>query len=157
MINDNIFEFIKEKVAKLSEMGIDVYNLELDHFGYQCSTKEKYEIEKEQSRNIGELKHEAIVNERRVAIFELKCPIQFGTYLLSGFELIEPKPNQVCEDRIDHIEFILKESFEDFMKKHPNVNWDTKAIDRKPFARLNIPFEDGTSVKFHKDNILKEY
>lgn len=156
MINDNVFEFIKSRVEKLTELGVDVSNLELDHFGYQTSSKKDYEKEREDSKKIGELKAESIVGERRVAIYELKCPIQFGNFLLSGFELIEPMPNQKTTSYLEHFEFVIQESFDDFMKKYPNIDWELRAKDRKVFPKIGIIFEDKTRVLFHPQNILKE-
>lgn len=156
MINDNVFEFIKSRVEKLTELGVDVSNLELDHFGYQTSSKKDYEKEREDSKKIGELKAESIVGERRVAIYELKCPIQFGSYLLSGFEIIEPMVEQKCKSELNHFEFVLTEKFEDFIARYPKVNWNTTAMNRPEFPKVSYIFEDGTNIKFHPLNILKE-
>lgn len=155
IITEGLSDYIKKQLKELDTLGIDYSNLEMDHFAYQCSSKEDYEDKKESSKKIGALKSEAIVENRRVAIFENKCPIQVGNYMVSAFELVEPKEGQITESKLYHIEFIIP-SFEDFQKKYPNVNWDTRALNREQFSKLSIQLEDGNSIKFHLKNILEE-
>lgn len=155
IITEGLSEYISERLKELDSLGIDYSKLEMDHFAYQCSSKEDYEEKKESSKRVGELKKEVIVDNRRVAIFENKCPIQIGNYLVSAFELIEPKVGQTTASQLNHIEFIIP-SFDEFQKKYPNVNWDIRAVDRKEFPKLSIQLNNGNSIKFHLKNILEE-
>ncbi len=156
MVTNSLSQFIKSKLEYLDSLGIEYSGLELDHFGYQCSSTEDYNFLKEESKKIGELRNEAIVGGRHVAIFENKCPIQVGSHLVSGFELVEPKEGQECNSQLDHIEFVWKGTFESLLEKYPKITFDTTAKNRDEFPKVAIKLEDGTSIKFHLMNILQE-
>jgi predicted metalloenzyme YecM len=156
MITDNLEKFINEKLNQLNKLGVDVSDLELDHFGYQTSSKDDYEIKRIEVKTIAMLKSENIVRGRRVGIYKLNESHLYHHYRISGFELVEPSEGQKCNSQLDHLEFVLKNSFEDYIAKYPAVSWDTTAMNRPEFAKLTIKFEDGTSVKFHLKNIFEE-
>lgn len=155
LITVGLSDFISNKLEQLDKVGIDYSNLEMDHFAYQTSSKEDYESKKEECKKIGELIKESIVEDRRVAIFENKCPIQVGNYLVSAFELVEPKEGQIIESKLVHIEFVIP-SFDKFIEQYPNSNLDTSKVDRPEFPKISINSDDGTSIKFHTKNILLE-
>lgn len=157
MITNNLADFIKSKLEYLDSLGIDYSNLELDHFGYQASSTSDYNTLKEESKKIGELRHEAIVGGRHVAIFENKCPIQVGKFLVSGFELVEPKEGQVCNSHLDHIEIVWNGTFESLISTYPTAPFDTTVMNRSEYPKVSLLCEDGTSIKFHLKNILKEF
>jgi predicted metalloenzyme YecM len=156
MLTNNLTEFIQQKLDQLSLLNIDVSNLELDHFAFQCSSTQDYENLKPMAQDLGIILSENIVNGRRVGIYKLKKQIVYLNYNIVAFELVEPKENQICESKLDHIEFVLKESFQDFINKYPSVEWDTVAINREEFPKLTLKLEEGTSVKFHLKNIIEE-
>lgn len=156
MITDNLKTFIDSVLTNLKTIGVDVLDLELDHFGYQTSSKEDYESKKTAAQQIGKMESENIVNGRRVGIFRLNEPCLYKGFKISGFELVETRDGQVCESALEHLEFVLKGTFQDFMDKYPSVNWDTAALNRPEFAKLSLRFEDGSGVKFHLKNIFEE-
>jgi predicted metalloenzyme YecM len=135
---------------------ISVSDLELDHFGYQTSSKEDYDIKSDEVKAISKMKSENIVGWRRVGIYKLNTPYIYENYTVLGFELVEPREGQVCNSQLDHLEFVLNCSFEDYIAKNQFVLWDTTAMTRPEFAKLTIKFDDGTSVKFHLKNIFEE-
>jgi predicted metalloenzyme YecM len=156
MILKGIEKFISEKLSQLQALNIDVSGLELDHFGYQADSAADYEKLKAESDNLGIPRGESLVNGRRVCHFELNPHIKYQNYELSAFEIIEPKPGQKAKSRLDHIEFVLKEHFSGFLERHSGINWDLSAVNRTEFPKLTYKFPDGTSVKFHQENILEE-
>ena len=147
-------DFIKTKLEQLQKLGVDVSKLELDHFAYQTSSAADFDNLKQEAALTGILKREAIVNGRRVAIFELDEPIRQGNFSITAFELLEPKQGQVCDSKLDHIEFVLDVPFQEFIKKHAEVDWDISMIDREEFPKVAYKFKDGTGLKFHLINIL---
>jgi len=155
-ITSDLEFFVETKLSALADLGIDVSTLELDHFGYQTSSKEDYDNLKIPSNEIGDLISENIVNGRRVGIYRLKIPIRFQNYTILGFELVEPKEGQICSSHLDHIEMVLNESFESFIQKYPKTNWNFDAMNRPEFPKVSYFFDDGTSVKFHPLNIFEE-
>ena len=156
MITDNLQTFIDMKLKQLNDLKLEVTSLELDHFGYQTSSKEDYDIKTIEVSTIAERKSENIVGGRRVGIFKLNQPYKYNGFTILGFELVEPREGQVTESRSDHLEFVLPVTFEDYISNNTQVNWDTTAMNRPEFAKLSIKFEDGTSVKFHLKNIFEE-
>lgn len=156
MITDNLLPFIKQKLDLLQSQNINVTGLELDHFGYQTASKEDYDIKTNEVKSIAVMKSENIVGGRRVGIYKLNEPYIYENYTISGFELVEPRDGQVCISQLDHLEFVLLVSFEEYILSNPQVNWDTAAINRPEFAKLSVKFDDGTSVKFHLKNIFEE-
>ena len=156
MITDDLAIFINEKLNQLNDLIIDVSILELDHFGYQTSSKQDYEDKTTEVSSIAQRISENIVGGRRVGIYKLNQPYKHEQFTISGFELVEPKDGQITDSRLDHLEFVLPESFETFIAKNPLVNWDTTAMNRPEFAKLTVKFDDGSSVKFHLKNIFEE-
>jgi len=156
MITDNLQAFIDTKTKQLMDLTLDVSNMELDHFGYQTSSKEDYDTKTLEVSTIAERKSENIVGGRRVGIYKLNEPYKYKGFTILGFELVEPRDGQVTASRLDHLEFVLPVSFEDYIASNPQVDWDTRAMNRPEFAKLVVNFEDGTSVKFHLKNIFEE-
>lgn len=156
MITDNLQTFIDTKLKQLNDLKLDVTSLELDHFGYQTSSKEDYDTKTLEVSEIAERKSENIVGGRRVGIYRLNQPYKYNGFVISGFELVEPREGQVTDSSLDHLEFVLPVSFDDYVASNPQVDWDTTAMSRPEFAKLTVKFEDGTSVKFHLKNIFEE-
>jgi len=153
MITNNLSNFIS---TLISLVPFDVSELQLDHFAYQTSSMKDYDNLKKESLEIGVLVSENIVGGRRVGIFKFEKPIQSNGYEILGFELIEPKEGQVCKSELDHIEFVIPVSFDEYLHLHQDVDWNLSAKDRDEFPKLSLKFEDGKSVKFHTKDIFSE-
>ena len=156
MITDNLQAFIDIKFKQLTDLKLDVSNMELDHFGYQTSSKEDYDTKTTEVLTISERKSENIVGGRRVGIYKLNIPYKYKGYTILGFELVEPRGGQITDSRLDHLEFVLPVSFDEYVANNPRVDWDTTAMNRQEFAKLTVKFEDDTGVKFHLKNIFEE-
>ena len=126
MILDNYENFIQKILDKLSELGIDVSCLNMDHIGYQASSDEDYDNLASEFDAIGERVSENIVGGRRVGIYRLNTPLKHQQYTIEAIELYAPKNGQICLSGLEHAEFILLASFESFLKKYPLVPWDKK-------------------------------
>ena len=153
MITSNISNFIP---TLISQIPFDISNLQLDHFGYQTSSSLDYENLKKECLNIGELLSENIVSGRRVAIFKLNEPLLSNGFEILGFELVEPKEEQICDSELDHLEFVIPISFEEYIKLHKNVKWDMSTMNREAFPKIALKLNDGKSVKFHIKDIFEE-
>ena len=156
MITDSLQPFIKNKLEQLQKQNINVSDLELDHFGYQTASKEDYDTKTKDVNTIAIMKSENIVGRRRVGIYKLNNPYIYENYTVLGFELVEPREGQVCSSQLDHLEFVLNCSFDDYIAINTAVNWDTTTMTRPEFAKLTVKFDDGTSIKFHLKNIFEE-
>lgn len=149
MINLEYIRFIKIVLIKIKELGVDVSKMEMDHVGYQASSDEDYNQLTLEFNKIGKRLSEVIVGGRRVGIYKLNNPIRYMQYLIPEIELIAPKKDQVCPSALEHAEFVLKESFESFMKKYSNLPWDTSAISQLGFPLIKLRLDKDIQVKFH--------
>lgn len=156
MITDKLRTFIDSKLIQLADLKLDLSNMELDHFGYQTASKEDYNTKTIEVSSIAERISENIVGGRRVGIYKLHKKYEYKGFTISGFELLEPREGQITDSRLDHLEFVLPVKFEDYITSNPQIDWDTRAMNRPEFAKLTVNFEDGTSVKFHLKHIFEE-
>lgn len=155
MIQLNFTEFLNRLFQKLKSFNLDVTAMELDHIAYQASGKDDFENIKSNFLELGMLASEVIMDNRRVAVFKLHTPFKYQSYLIPALELIEPKMDQQAKSQLEHAEFVLKTSFEDFIKKYPDLNWDSSTMYRPKFPHLKLSLGDNLKVKFHKNPILE--
>jgi len=153
MILDNYEQFLDSLLKNVATQGIDVSDLEMDHIAYQASSKEDYESLKPEFDKISELIREFVVGGRHVSVYMLNTPLTFRNYIIRAIELIEPKEGVINPSALEHAEFVIKEDFDSFMKKYPNLDWDTSSKDRVDYAHLKLKLTDQTQVKFHRKNI----
>lgn len=154
MILDNYENFIKKILDKLNEMGVDVSSLNMDHIGYQASSDNDYDKLKSEFDEIGEKVSEEIVGGRRVGIYELNKPLRFRQYINTAIELIAPKAGQVCPSALEHVEFVI-DDFKTFMKKYPNIQFDTSAINQPDFPMIKLKLDNDLQAKFHLTPVLE--
>jgi len=154
MILDNYENFIKTVLDKLNELGINVSGLNMDHIGYQASSNEDYDNLKTEFDKLGEMASEEIVGGRRVGIYKLNKPLRFQQYISPAIELVAPKDGQVCPSALEHVEFVV-DGFENFMKKYPDIQWDTSAINQPDFPMIKLKLDKDIQVKFHLTPVLE--
>jgi len=154
MILDTYHSFISGILTGIISFGIDVTDLDMDHIGYQASSNEDYDFSKKEFDTIGDLVSEKIVGGRRVGIYKLKIPLRYEQYVNEAIELVAPKEGQICPSGLEHVEFVLKDDFDSFMAKYPNVVWDTTAVNQPMFPMIKLKLTDTTQVKFHLTPVL---
>ncbi|NMB57168.1 VOC family protein [Candidatus Beckwithbacteria bacterium] len=156
MIIDNYQNFLDQIFQQIKKNKIDVSALQLDHLGYQASSDKDYDRLKPEFLEFAKLKKESLVGERRVGIFELNSSLFYQNYKICAIELIAPKKEQKCDSSFEHAEFVIKESFEDFIKKYPQIDWNIEAMKRDIYAKVQLKLPNGLGVKFHRASILQE-
>ena len=144
----DVFNFLTKIISTLQKEGIDVSKCELDHICYRVESNEKYEEYKQKLSALGELLTETEINGRLISTYKLKEPIEFKGRKIFCVELPSPKEGVHYPEGLEHAEFVIKDSFEDFMSKHPNVRFDTKDISKPINPDISITYK-GFSVKFH--------
>lgn len=154
MILDNYENFIQKILDKLNEAGVDVSSLNMDHIGYQASSDSDYDKLKAEFDSIGERISEKIVRGRRVGIYKLNKPLRFRQYVNTAIELIAPKAGQICPSALEHVEFVI-DGFKNFMKKYPDIQWDTSAISQPDFPMIKLKLDNNLQVKFHLTPVLE--
>lgn len=155
MILDNYKEFLDELIKNINEKGIDLSNLYLDHIGYQASSNQDYDNLKSEFDKIGKLISEEIVGGRCVGVYKFNSPLIYNGKEIPAIELVAPKEGQVCPSALEHCEFVLDTDFETFVKKYPNVNFDTSKISQPTFPMVTLKLSDTTQVKFHLKPVLE--
>ncbi len=154
MVLDNYANFIENILNKLDGLGIEVSDLDMDHIGYQASSNDDYDKLRAEFDSLGERVSEEIVGGRRVGIYKLFRPLRFQHFISLAIELVAPKDGQVCPSALEHVEFVLKEPFMSFMKKYPNIPWDTSAINQPDFPMIKLKIDKNTQVKLHLTPVL---
>ena len=147
--------FFNSFFKQIEAVGLDISGLPLDHVAYQASSKQDYDQHIPEFSKLGELISEELIANRRVAVFRLNEPIHYKNYQIPALELIEPKEGQQCESAFQHAEFIVKKSFDDYMREYPNINWDTSSMHRDEFSHLKLNFKNGLTLKFLLAPILE--
>lgn len=154
MLFDGYKKFIDGILQKINGLGIGVADLEMDHIGYQASSNEDYDRLSIEFGKIGEKISEEVVNGRRVGIYKLHSPLQHHQYTIQAAELIAPKKGQACPTALEHVEFVLKESFDSFLKRYPSIPWDLSAINQSDFPMVKLRLDNHVQVKFHLRSVF---
>lgn len=155
MNKKEITDFIDKFLENISKTELDITGLKMDHVAYQASNLESYESKKQEILPYIDYEHEAQVGGRRVGVYKLKEPLEYKGYQIEALEIIEPKEGQECEEGWEHGEFVLEESYEEYMAKHPNLAWITTSTDRPIYSHLKLALADKMQVKFHLMTILE--
>lgn len=150
----NYDKFLDKTFKNLKEAGIDVSGYECDHIGLRTSSLADYQKMKEEFSGAAQLVGEAEVVGRPVAIFRLNKPIKYKNYIIPSLELLAPKESDSYQNGPEHLEFVISESFDEFLKKYPSSEFETHRLERKNNPEVKLNFPDHTSVKFHKLSIL---
>ena len=150
-----VHDFLDFIFAKLQEVGIDASDLELDHLAYQASSNEDYDLRKNDFVKFTQLKSEEIVGGRRVSIFQLNDDITHHDRIINAIELIAPKQGQQCPSALEHVEFVIRETFTELMNLYPELDWDVSAIAQPDFPMIKLKLSNSVQVKFHYEPVLK--
>jgi len=146
--------FLDDLTSKLIDLRLDITGAKLDHVAYQTATKEEYDVVKPKFEEFAELIREPLVGGRRVGVFKFKEPQQYKDQIFEAIELIEPKEGQTPKSGLEHAEFLLPVTLEEYIHKYPNINWNTDAINRREFPMLILKLSEEMRVKFPRYPIL---
>lgn len=142
---DNIF-------ACLEKDNINVENCELDHICYRVETIQQYQNLKNKLQKIASLLTESLINNRPICTFELHQPIIYKNREIRLIEIPAPKNNSFYKEGYEHVEFVVKQSLQNWINLHQNIKFDTKGIDKEINPEVRIIYGN-YSVKFHNYNL----
>ena len=128
---------------------MDTSQYYLDHICYRVETIDRYKELKEALLDHTQLLNETIINGRPIASYRLKEPFHYKNRVIDCLELPSPKPGSFYPEGYEHVEFVIQDSFEDFMKRFPQATFTTKGLQKKINADISIKFEENLAVKFH--------
>jgi uncharacterized protein len=146
--------FLKQLLQEVEEAGFDLSDfVQMDHLCYRVPTIEKYQVKKKELLSVGELLGEAQVNGRPISTFHLHTPVRYGQWRIDALELPAPKEGVVTQEGLEHVEFVLFEPLDTFLKKHSDKQFDMKAATRgiNPEVSFKLP---SYTVKFHLLGLL---
>lgn len=140
--------FLSEIFSSLASRGIDVSRFELDHICYRVETLEEYAEMNGKLSALGICLGEHQIGGRPIATYKMREPIVFREREIFCVELPSPKSSSPHPRGLEHAEFVIDESFESFMAKYPEVNFETKGMMKKHNPELELEF-GRLAVKFH--------
>src|SRR6266567_985631 len=127
---------------------------QLDHLAYRTQSNERYEeLKKELATFACDFK-EVFYNGRNITIYKLKDPLKYKQWQIECLELFSPKENNKFEEGLEHAEFVTKDSLDEFMKKHSEIEFNMKGFSKETNRELIVEFENSV-VKFHEQNLLE--
>lgn len=132
----------------------DVEFEELDHVAYRTETDERYEELKNEFKKISSNFSEVEINGRLITVYKLKEPVIYNNWTSYGLELCAPKKSKTYREGLEHAEFVIKLSFEEFMQKHQDIDFDMTAFSKEINPEIEVGFGD-CAVKFHRQSLLE--
>lgn len=151
----NYQSFLNKVIRMINKLGIDLSGAKIDHIAYQTSSSEEYNNLKLEFNKNAALIREPEVGGRRVGVFKFNKPIVYKDEKINVIELIEPKKDQNCISGLEHVEYLLPTTLEDFMQKYPNINWNTEALNREEFPMLILRLSENVQVKFPRFPVIR--
>lgn len=148
----NVEDFVKNIIDSLKQDGIDVSPLNLDHLCYRVETQEDYLAYQQKLATVGSLLSEKEIGGRLISSYKLDNPVYVLGKEIYVIELPAPKKGSSYQRGLEHAEFVIEDSFEDFMHQHPNIQFDTKGMDKPVNADIAIN-HDTFTVKFHHHSL----
>jgi D-alanyl-D-alanine dipeptidase len=151
MIKDIIGDhniFLDKLFSQLEKKNIDTRSMFLDHLCYRVESLDEYHNMKEKLSSVGKLLTEENINGRPIASFKLFNPLLFKDREIPLIELPAPKPDSRHISGLEHAEFVLSESFDNFQKKYSDTIFNTKGLAKNFNPELEIELQD-CAVKFH--------
>ena len=141
--------FLDQLLSEVGAAGFDFADfVQMDHMCYRVSTIRQYQAKKEELRTVADFLGENQVNGRPISAFRLHHPVQHGQWRIDTIELPAPKPGVPTEQGLEHVEFVLFDAMDTFLKKHPDKQFNMKAATRgiNPEVAFKLPTY---AVKFH--------
>lgn len=145
-------DFLDSLFHKLNVLGVSLQHFEIDHLCYRTSSNQNYEDIKSKFSSLGELLIESEVGGRPIATYKLNGPIKYKDYVIDLVEVPAPKPGRQTQEGLEHIEVIIDESFENFILKYPEIDFNKKALSKDFNPELEIEL-DNCAVKFHHKSL----
>lgn len=155
--------FLDEAFAFITELGLDVSGLPLDHIALRYKNAADVDALANELKEQGEIISDAIIKGRIIYIFKLHQPLVYKNYSIPCVELPYPAADhKYPNDGWEHIEFVLEfdnpENFEQvFNQKFPDQKYEVHIPQVEGEKLLNpsivLKKYPGLAVKFHSHSI----
>lgn len=150
------YELFLDKIfLNMKDVGFDLADFsELDHIAFRTETLERYEEVKRLVIPFADSWTESIFNTRLIAVLKMKAPFQRNGFIVPVLELLAPKEGKPFKEGLEHAEFVINMSFDDFFKKYQKIKFNFAYFDREVNRELLLSFSD-CGVKFHEQGVLE--
>ena len=154
-------QFIRILVGLAANRGINTWSMGLfmDHICYRVETEEAYHTMGVFLGEVGELLDEpVIVGGRPIANFKLKEPITIPGVLVQPVYVVElpaPKDGSFYPKGFEHAEFVIDDDFPAFMRRFPDIDWDTRGMQKASNPDIKMVLANGKVIKFHREALKR--
>jgi predicted metalloenzyme YecM len=141
--------FLKQILQEIVDEGFDLSDFsQMDHMCYRVPSLERYELKKQELAQVSKLLGEAQINGRPIAVFRLNKPIYYDNWRIDTVELPAPKEGVKVDEGLEHVELVLFDAKEEFLKKYAGKQFEMQSADRgiNPEIGFRLPTY---TVKFH--------
>jgi len=128
-------------------VGLPAETWDCDHLCFRVATSDEYLDYKNFLLQNGKLLSEAQVNGRAICTFLLNTPFEIASGKVFVVELPAPKKNSPYETGFEHIEIVMKQSFQNLKESHSTLQWGNPTA-RILNSELSLKLKSG-QVKFH--------
>lgn len=153
--------FLNSGLQNLKEIDLDVSAFAIDHIAYRVADLEMFQAKKEALMKLSKAWVESIFHERPIAKFQLMEPIEIEGHTINLIELPAPKPGSAYKNGLEHFEVVTGDKLDfirsqlEKLRSNSTLLIDTSNEPRSHNETLSVKFEDGISVKFHREPLLK--
>ncbi len=145
-------KFLERIFNFLEKDGIDVSDFNLDHICYRVKTEKEYVEVKGELAKKGILLKEHKVRNRLIASYKLYEPIIFRNRKIEVIEIPQPSDHANYKKGWQHVEFVMGDSFKDFMNKYPKIDFKTESMNKEINPELKVVWGE-YAVKFHHQTL----
>ncbi len=151
---DKVKTFLDEIFNELKRYNININQYQVDHIAYRTESKQEYEKIRDEIKKYGEIYPEAIIRDRRIAVYRLYKPIVYEKWKIEAIELLEPADNNDFISGWEHIEVVV-DDLQQVMNTYTNLDWNTNALSRINNPELSFRINKRLGIKFHTISILE--
>ena len=145
--------FLKQIIQEITEEGFEMADfVQMDHMCYRVSSLDSYRAKKQELATQGQLLGETQVNGRPISAFRLHEPVHYQQWRIDTIELPAPKEGVVTREGLEHVELVLYDDKEVFLKKYAHKPFQMQAADRGINPEIGFKLPTYT-VKFHLLNL----
>jgi len=145
-------EFLDDLFNQLSDLSIDVSDLEMDHICYRVETMEDYNSLKHQLQELGKILSDKIIGGRPITVIQLNKTYHYRDRSIDIIELPSPKSGSHYYNGYEHVEFVTNSSLENFISTIFYIGFDIKGMKKSINRDVRLQL-DGCAVKFHEHSL----
>ena len=142
--------FLDTLLNNIKSAGIDISNFQIDHIALRTESLQEYKKINKFLSPFTSLVGEIEIRNRPICIFRFQQSLIYKSFLIPFLEVISPAENNTFKFGLEHIEIVVpREKLFQLESLYPNVEFNSKNMDRVVNPELILYFKDGFSVKFH--------